>query len=82
MEEMWRYGVLLVTLLALSHVAASLWEIQKPVDETQPLSKIFLERATVALDASVSIDASPSLLGQQVGAPFAKRQNPVDGILC
>ena len=67
MEEMWRYGILLVTLLACSRVAARTWELQTPTDETQPLSKIFLERATVELDASVSINADPILLGQQVG---------------
>ena len=68
MEEMWRYAILLVTLLACSqHVAARTWELQTPIDETQPLSKIFLERATLELDASISINADPILLGQQVG---------------
>ena len=82
MEEMWRYGILLVTLLACSHVSARTWELQTPIDETQPLSKILLERATVELDASVSINANPILLGQQVGLLFAKHQIPVDDILC
>lgn len=58
-----RLGLFVLAILA--HRASSLWELEVPQDDTQPLSKIALHRSTQKLDNSITISANPVLLGQK-----------------
>jgi hypothetical protein len=57
---LWSCCIILLVLILNFEFGAS------HIDETQPLSKIALHRMRLAEDSSVSIDASPTLLGSKV----------------
>jgi hypothetical protein len=68
MERVARIRLGLFVLAILAHRASSLWELEVPQDDTQPLSKIALHRSTQKLDKSITISANPVLLGQKVSS--------------
>jgi hypothetical protein len=70
---------LIMLLIIITQTEAS-GQVRR-IDEPHPLSKVALHRSRKLLDSSVTISASPDLLGQNVAAPFSSSSLPVPCML-
>lgn len=61
---------LIMLLIIITQTEAS-GQVRRRDEPPHPLSKVALHRSRELLDSSVTISASPDLLGQNVASPFS-----------
>jgi hypothetical protein len=71
---------LIMLLIIITQTEAS-GQVRRRDEPPHPLSKVALHRSRKLLDSSVTISASPDLLGQNVAAPFSSSSLPVPCML-